>query len=206
MLGRDLGGQLAQARQRREQVAPPPRERDSHRRLGRRETAVNGTRDAKAARALEHDERDAGALCHRRDDPLLLGLGARQGRPRRFAADVAPDLAPRAGAVLLRPPDQRLVAQVLTAYGGSSGQAMAFGQDADERLATQVQLLQAGILERGPDKARVDLAGVELLDVEHRRAEPELEIHVGIARAEGVDYRTGDTAGQRTGEAETQPP
>src|SRR5262245_552351 len=87
----DRGGQLGQAVERGQPLSAPPRERDPHRRLGRLEAPVDGSRDAQAARALVHDHAHAGALGDRGDDPLLLRLGARDRRPRRLAEHVLAD-------------------------------------------------------------------------------------------------------------------
>ena len=42
--------------------------------------------------------------------------------------------------------------------------------------------------------------------VEHGVADVEVELDVGVARAVGVDDRAGDAAGERTGQADAQPP
>ena len=89
------------------------------------------------ARALVHDQADAGALGDGGDDPLLLGLDARDRRPRRLAVDVAADVGPGARAVLLRPPHERLVEEVLAAHGRAPRQPVALAEHADHRLAAR---------------------------------------------------------------------
>ena len=79
----------------------------------------------------------AGALGDGGDDPLLLGLDAGDRRPRRLAVDVAADVVPGARAVLLRPPDERLVAQIRAPDGGAARQAVALREHADHRLAAR---------------------------------------------------------------------
>ena len=149
--------------------------------------------------------RDAVALGHGRDDPLLLGLHAGQRGPGRIAAHLAPDLAPGAGPVGLGPPDQGLAPQVGRADGRAAGEPVAAGQHADHRLAAEAELFEAGLLERGADEAHVDLAGAQLLDVEHRGAQAENQLDLGIAPAIRIDDRTGHPAGERPGEAHAQP-
>ncbi len=69
----------------------------------------------------------------------------------------------------------------------------------------RTQLLQPGLLERRADEPDVDLAGAELLDVQHRGAEAEDQLDVGVPGAVGGDDRAGDAAGQRPREAHAQP-
>jgi hypothetical protein len=82
---------------------------------------------------------------------------------------------------------------------------MAAREDTDHRLAPEDQLLEPRILERGAHEPYVDLTGVELLDVEHRRAEAEDQLDLGVLRPVGRDDRAGDPAGQRPREAHAQP-
>ena len=76
-----------------------------------------------------------------------------------------------------------------------------FGQHAHHRLAPERQLLEPRILQRRPHEADVDVAGVELLDVHHRVADREVELHVRVALAIGGDDRARDPAGQRARQA-----
>jgi hypothetical protein len=128
-----------------------------------REPAIDRTRNPQAAGAFEHDERDPGALGDRRHDPLLFGLGTRQRRPRRIAAHLAADLAPRARTVFLRPPHERFAAEILRTHRRASCQPMPPRKHADHRLAAEPQLVEPWIPERRPHETGVDLTGVELL-------------------------------------------
>ena len=101
------------------------------------------------------------------------GQGARR--------NLAPDLAPGAGAMRLGPPDERLALEIARAHGRATGQPVPARQHAYHRLAPKAEFLQPRILERRTDEADVDLARVKLLDVEHGRAEAEAELDLGVA-------------------------
>ena len=109
------------------------------------------------------------------------------------------------GTVVLRPPDERLAPQIGGADGGAAGQPMPSGQDAHHRLAPEPQLFQAGLLEGRADETDVDLAGVQLFDVQHRRPEAEHQLDLRIAGPEGRHDLAGHPTSERAGEAHAQP-
>ena len=81
---------------------------------------------------------------------------------------------------------------------------MTLGEHAHHRLPAQNQLLEGGLLERRTHEAHVDVPLEQLLDVEHRVADAQLELDVGISRAVLGDDRAGDAPRQRAGQAEAQ--
>jgi hypothetical protein len=81
---------------------------------------------------------------------------------------------------------------------------VTLGEHADHRLPVEDELLEGGLLERGPDEAHVDVPLQQLLDVEHRVADAQLELDGGISPAVLGDDRACDASRQRAGQAEAQ--
>ncbi len=146
---------------------------------------------------------DPGALGHGGHDPLLLWLGTGKPRPGRIAADLAADLAPGAGAVSFRPPDERLTIEVARAHGAAAGQPVPTREDADHRLAPEPELLEPRLLQRRSHEPDVDLAGVKLLDMQHRCAEAERQFDLRVLASISSDDRTGDATGERSSQTHT---
>ena len=78
-------------------------------------------------------------------------------------------------------------------------------EHAHERLAGQFLLLDARVEQRRADERDVDQAMAQLLGMQARVADRQLEGDVGIAGAERLDDLARQPAGQRAGEAQAQP-
>jgi hypothetical protein len=106
--------------------------------------------------------------------------------------------------VVARPPDQRLGAQVIRRDRAPAGEAVLGRQDADQRLAGELVLLDRRVQQRRAHEGDVDQVVAQLLGMQARVADGQLERDLRIARAEGFDDLARQAAGERAGEAQAQ--
>ncbi len=169
-------------------VPSAPRQRDAHGRLRRREPAVDGAGSVQALGPSGHDERHAGpsatAETIRSSSGSDRASGGHGGSPQTSRRTSRQAPGPWLSGHHTSGSSRRSAAE--SSFVASAGDAPAARTRA---LRGRGAARAPGILERRANEPDIDLAAVELFDVEHGRPQLQFELHLGISRSVGIDDR-----------------